>query len=72
MYQDNSDEFFTEGAKFKIHRSSKIGLPTIVTAVISESYPMYTNRKWMLLDSNGVNHDDEWYFFDGAYLEEIK
>lgn len=31
-----------------------------------------STREFDLVDNNGVSCDEEWYLFDGAYLEEIK
>ena len=30
------------------------------------------SRKFDLIDSNGTSYDEEWYYYDGAYLEEVK
>ena len=43
-----------------------------VVLVKNENYPEMATREWLLLDENGHDHSDEWYFYDGAYLEEVK
>lgn len=43
-----------------------------VTVVQDENYPHLASRRWVFLDEDGNDHSDEWYFYDGAYLEEIE
>lgn len=30
------------------------------------------SREFDLIDENGNSYDEEWYLFDGAYLEEVE
>jgi len=43
-----------------------------VTVVQDENYPSLTSRRWLFIDEDGNDHSEEWYFFNGEYLEEIK
>jgi len=43
-----------------------------VTVVQDENYPHLASRRWLFIDEDGVDQSDEWYFFNGEYLEEIK
>lgn len=45
--------------------------PITLTTVKNEDYPKSSTREWLFIDEDGNDYSDEWYFFNGEYLEEI-
>ncbi len=47
---------------------------TVVTVKKNPKFVKFPGafKEWVLEDDNGNDFSDEWYFHDGAYLEEVK
>jgi len=60
-----------EGMRFYLLEDTPDQTIKELVLVKNENYPMYATREWLFIDEDGEDHSDEWYFFDGAYLQRI-
>lgn len=64
-----------EGMKFKLlnfaRQFSDIEDMDTLTVVKNENYPHLSTQEWLFLDENGVDHSEEWYFYNGDFLVKV-